>query len=249
MLATLVTHASIPSISRWSDDISANRAALVLSLGLAFGVLTMLFGWRMFRALFAVGFGAAGFISGLLLDLGAGTAILFGMLCCLAGTFVALRLERYAVAFVMTCVTAGAALTFTVWLGLDTPWPGIIAAAGATVTAVVTYLRHRFVVALWSSLSGAQVAVNALVLLSALRWPARPPQPGPWVEALMVLILAVPAAAFQMCSMRAAAMRSSAPTSETSRTVEPAKVPAPGAPRRAANRRTPTPAGLRRRAA
>lgn len=151
----------------WSQitELSWLQAVLAVS----FGIVYMLYGWRIFRILVVISFGLIGMVLGIMAGQSIGGSlghVWGGVLGCALLAFVSVPLMKWCVC--LLGAAAGGILTGGLWYALDLPevyiWAG--AAVGAVAGGMISFIVLKVAVMLFTSLGGsAIVAVGALSLL------------------------------------------------------------------------------------
>ncbi len=150
-------------------------------LAVSFGMVYMLYGWRIFRILVVICFGLIGMVLGIMAGGSMGGSlghVWGGVLGCALLAFISVPLMKWCVC--LLGAAAGGVLTGGIWYALGLPqvyiWAG--AAVGVVAGGMISFIVLKVAVMLFTSLGGsAIVAVGALSLLYhlelAMQSPAR----------------------------------------------------------------------------
>jgi len=141
-------------------------------LAVSFGMVYMLYGWRIFRILVVICFGLIGMLLGIMAGRSMGGSlghVWGGILGCALLAFVSVPLMKWCVC--LLGAAAGGVLTGGLWYAFDLPevyiWAG--AAVGVVAGGMISFIVLKAAVMLFTSMGGsAIVAVGALSLLQHL---------------------------------------------------------------------------------
>ena len=151
----------IEQIWAFIDKLTWLQAVMIM----ATGVIYLIYGWRLFRALVVLNFAMMGLIAGIVLGKQLGSPLWGGIL----GTFmlgiVAYPFMKYAVAVLggLAGAVLGAALWRTVTLPDALVWVGAL--AGLVAGGFLAFSSFKFSVMIFSSLQGAACLVVGLLAL------------------------------------------------------------------------------------
>ena len=134
-------------------------------IGISFGVIILMYGWRIYKTLTVIGFGLLGLHLGLL----AGSYIQKPLLCAIAGCILlvvlAIPLMRWAVA--VLGAVAGGILAGGIWHSCNLPqefvWAGAL--TGVVAGFMISFLVFKLSVMLFTSLSGTSLIVIGIFAL------------------------------------------------------------------------------------
>ncbi|MBN1392754.1 MAG: hypothetical protein JW947_08135 [Sedimentisphaerales bacterium] len=131
-------------------------------IAISFGVIVLMYGWRIYKTLTVIGFGIVGLYIGLWLGGKFDKEIMGSIVCAIIFMALALPLMRWAI-----CVlgaAAGGILTAGVWHAFSQPqefvWAGAL--IGIIAGGMLSFIIFKIAVMLFTSFSGA-----ALVLMGA----------------------------------------------------------------------------------
>ncbi|MBN1435537.1 MAG: hypothetical protein JW936_00555 [Sedimentisphaerales bacterium] len=139
-------------------------------LFLATGIIYIIYGWRLFKALVVINFGIIGMGAGILIgkQMGSfGSQIWGGIICTVALATASMLLMKYAVS--VLGAVAGGVLGCALWRAVTLPdeliWCGGL--AGVIAGGFLAFSSYRVSIMLFSSLQGAvAIAIGSLGLLN-----------------------------------------------------------------------------------
>jgi len=134
---------------------------------IAFGVVCLFYGWRVFKALAVICFAVLGLIGGLLISQRVGSSdnpILAISLSIIMAIF-AIPLMRWAVGFLGAI--AGGIATALLWRAAELPqlytWAGAI--TGVVAGGMISFIVFKIAVMLFTSMGGSALVVTGLIAL------------------------------------------------------------------------------------
>jgi len=157
----------VPIDTLWKYITSLNLIEALTFM--SFGVVCLLYGWRVFKVLVAICFGVLGIILGTIISAktgGENTQIWGAVIGLVAMTVLSMQLLRWAV-FALGAV-AGGTLTAGLWYACNLPeqyiWAGAL--IGIVAGGMIAFIVFKIAVMLFTSLGGsALIVVGALALL------------------------------------------------------------------------------------
>jgi len=134
-------------------------------IAISFGVLYLLYGWRIFRAMVVICFGLVGLFAGIKIGARFGSEILGGIagLVILAGA--SIPLMRWAVS--LLGAIAGGIITSGLWYAFELPEKYILAGAliGIIAGGMISFIVFKVAVMLFTSFGGGVLIVTGLLAL------------------------------------------------------------------------------------
>ncbi len=134
-------------------------------LAVSFGVVYMLYGWRIFRVLVVICFGLAGMAIGIELGDKLDNQIWGGILGLALMSFVSIPLMKWCVCILGAA--AGGVMTGGLWYAFGLPqiyiWAG--AAVGAVAGGMISFIVLKVAVMLFTSLGGTVILMTGLLSL------------------------------------------------------------------------------------
>jgi hypothetical protein len=135
-------------------------------IGISFGMVYLLYGWRIFRILVVICFGLAGLYLGMLVGQRLGNQLWGGVLGVFALTVLSMSLIKWGVS--LLGAAAGGVVTGGLWYAFGLPeqyiWAGAV--IGVVAGGMMSFILLKVSVMLFTSLGGSViVAINFLALL------------------------------------------------------------------------------------
>lgn len=134
-------------------------------LAISFGVVYLLYGWRIFKALTVICFGLIGMFSGMHLGRGMGSEMWGGFFGLLILAIVSVPLMKYCIC--LLGAIAGGIITGAIWYACGLPqlymWAG--AAAGAIFGGMISFIVFKMSVMLFTSLGGSTIMMSGVLSL------------------------------------------------------------------------------------
>jgi hypothetical protein len=135
-------------------------------IGISFGMVYLLYGWRIFRILVVICFGLVGLYLGMLVGQRLGNQLWGGVLGVFAMAVLSMSLIKWGVS--LLGAAAGGVVTGGLWYAFGLPeqyiWAGAV--IGVVAGGMMSFILLKVSVMLFTSLGGsAIVAVNFLALL------------------------------------------------------------------------------------
>lgn len=134
---------------------------------ICFGVICLLYGWRIFRILVTLSFALAGLYVGILTSrlLIGGNEVWLGIICMALFALFSIPLMRWAVS-ILGAVTGGI-LTSGIWLACELPqqywWAGGL--VGLVAGGMISFIIFKIAVMLFTSFTGAALIVVAVLAI------------------------------------------------------------------------------------
>lgn len=134
-------------------------------LAISFGVVYLIYGWRIFKALTVICFGLIGMFVGMSLGRGFGSEMWGGFFGLLVLAILSVPLMKYCIC--MLGAIAGGILTGGIWYACELPqlymWAG--AAVGAVAGGMISFIVFKIAVMLFTSLGGSAIMMSGLIAL------------------------------------------------------------------------------------
>jgi hypothetical protein len=134
-------------------------------LAISFGVVYMLYGWRIFKALVVICFGLVGIFGGIKIGQQFDEQLLGAVIGFVALALLSVPLMRWAVS--LLGALAGGVLTAGLWYAFELPGKYILAGAaiGLIAGGMISFIIFKIAVMLFTSLGGGALTVAGLVAL------------------------------------------------------------------------------------
>jgi hypothetical protein len=134
-------------------------------LAISFGIVYMLYGWRIFKALVVICFGLVGLFGGIKVGQQFDEPLLGGVVGLVLLAVLSVPLMRWAVS--LLGALAGGLLAAGIWYAFELPGKYILAGAGIGLIAggMISFIIFKIAVMLFTSLGGGLVTVAGLVAL------------------------------------------------------------------------------------
>ena len=134
-------------------------------LAISFGVVYLLYGWRIFKALTVICFGLIGMFAGMSLGRGMGSEMWGGFFGLLILAILSVPLMKYCIC--LLGALAGGILTGAIWYACGLPqiymWAG--AAVGAIFGGMISFIVFKMSVMLFTSLGGSTIMMSGVLSL------------------------------------------------------------------------------------
>ncbi len=149
----------------WSQVTSLSKLEAMTFI--SFGVVCLLYGWRVFRVLVVMSFFVLGLIGGIHLGeiVSAGGSTLLGIMLGIVLAIISIPMMRWAVC--LLGAAAGGLITAGVWHAFSLPpqyiWAGGL--AGVIAGGMMSFIIFRISVMLFSSLTGSGLMVTGMLAL------------------------------------------------------------------------------------
>ncbi len=158
----------------WEQIVSLSWLQAVLAI--SFGIVYLLYGWRIFKVLVVISFGLLGMFIGIKVGRYAGTEIWGGVIGLVAMAVISVPLMKWCICILGA--VAGGILTGGLWYAFG--WPQMYIWAGAIVGVVaggmISFIVLKMAVMLFTSLGGSAITVvGTLALLHLYETTANPP--------------------------------------------------------------------------
>lgn len=158
----------------WEQIVSLSWLQAVLAI--SFGIVYMLYGWRIFKVLVVISFGLLGMFIGIKVGRYAGTEIWGGVIGLVTMAVISVPLMKWCICILGAA--AGGILTGGLWYAFG--WPQMYIWAGALVGVVaggmISFIVLKVAVMLFTSLGGSAITViGTLALLHLYETAANPP--------------------------------------------------------------------------
>jgi len=128
-------------------------------IGISFGVIILMYGWRIYKTLTVIGFGLLGLFAGLQIGVHFGRPLPAAIVGCMLLSVLAIPLMHWAVAILGA--VAGAILAGGIWHSCNLPqefvWAGAL--TGLVAGFMVSFVVFKLSVMLFTSLSGTILIV------------------------------------------------------------------------------------------
>ncbi|MBW8014816.1 MAG: hypothetical protein FVQ82_01395 [Planctomycetes bacterium] len=134
-------------------------------LAISFGVVYLLYGWRIFKSLTVICFGLIGMFAGMSLGRGMGSEMWGGVFGLAILAILSVPLMKYCIC--MLGAIAGGILTGAIWYACELPqlymWAG--AATGAVAGGMISFIVFKIAVMLFTSLGGSTIMMSGILAL------------------------------------------------------------------------------------
>ncbi|MGD0573716.1 MAG: hypothetical protein ABSB11_11955 [Sedimentisphaerales bacterium] len=135
-------------------------------IGISFGVIILMYGWKIYKTLTVIGFGLLGLFLGLLVGNYIQKPIPGAIIGCILLVILAIPLMRWAVAIL--AAVAGGILAAGIWHSCNLPqefvWAGAL--TGIVAGGMVSFVVFRLSVMLFTSLAGTSlIVIGAFALI------------------------------------------------------------------------------------
>ena len=134
-------------------------------LAVSFGVVYLLYGWRIFKVLTVICFGLMGIFGGMAAGRYLGNEMWGGVVGFIVMVLVSLPLMKWCICILGTI--AGGVFTGGIWYAFDQPqmylWVG--AAVGAVAGGLISFIIFRAAVTLFTSMGGSAIMMSGLLAL------------------------------------------------------------------------------------
>ncbi len=134
-------------------------------LAISFGVVYLLYGWRIFKALAVISFALVGLYGGMWAGGQIGNRLLGGVLGLILLAIIAVPMMRWAVSILGAA--AGGLLTAGIWYACKLPeqyiWAGAL--TGIVAGGMISFIIFKISVMLFSSVGGAAIMVAGMLAL------------------------------------------------------------------------------------
>jgi hypothetical protein len=134
-------------------------------IAISFGVVYLLYGWRIFRILVVISFGLIGMFLGIFVGRQLGNEVWGGLVGLGVLAFVSVPLMKWAVCILGA--TAGGIMTGGLWYAFELPemyiWAGAI--IGVVAGGMISFIVLKAAVMLFTSLGGSIITVMGLLAL------------------------------------------------------------------------------------
>ncbi len=153
----------IPLDAIWQQIAALSWLEAVLAI--SFGVVYMLYGWRIFKILVVICFGLVGLFGGIKIGQRFDSQILGAVVGLFLMAALSVPLMRWAVS--LLGALAGGILTAGLWYAFELPGKYILAGAGIGLIAggMISFIVFRIAVMLFTSFGGGVLIVTGLVAL------------------------------------------------------------------------------------
>ena len=145
-------------------------------LAISFGVVYMLYGWRIFKVLTVIAFGLLGMFAGMKIGRGAGSEMWGGFFGLLILAILSVPLMKWCICILGAI--AGGIITGGIWYAFELPelymWAG--AAVGAVAGGMISFIVFKAAVMLFTSLGGSALVVSGMLALLHLYELHNPPE-------------------------------------------------------------------------
>lgn len=140
-------------------------------IGISFGIVYMLYGWKIFRALVVIAFGMAGMFLGIFLGDRLGNIQWWGLGGLVLFALISVPLMKWCVSILGAI--AGGIITGGLWYAANLPqeyiWAGSL--VGVVAGGLISFILLKFSVMLFTSLGGSVISVvGILSLLNQYEW-------------------------------------------------------------------------------
>jgi len=153
----------IPVDLIWEQIVALSWLEAVLAI--SFGIVYMLYGWRIFKILVVICFGLVGIFGGIKIGQQFDEQLLGAVIGFVLLALLSVPLMRWAVS--LLGALAGGLLTAGLWYAFELPGKYILAGAGIGLIAggMISFIIFKIAVMLFTSLGGGVVTVAGLVAL------------------------------------------------------------------------------------
>jgi len=158
----------------WEQVVSLSWFQAVLAI--SFGIVYLLYGWRIFKVLVVISFGLLGMFIGIKVGRYAGNEIWGGVIGLIAMAIISVPLMKWCICILGA--VAGGVLTGGLWYAFELPqmyiWAGAI--VGVVAGGMISFIVLKVAVMLFTSLGGSTITVvGTLALLHLYETMANPP--------------------------------------------------------------------------
>lgn len=158
----------------WEQIVSLSWLQAVLAI--SFGIVYLLYGWRIFKVLVVISFGLLGMFIGIKAGRYAGSEIWGGVIGLIAMAVISVPLMKWCICILGA--VAGGVLTGGLWYAFELPqmyiWAGAI--VGIVAGGMISFIVLKAAVMLFTSLGGSAImVVGVLALLHLYETTANPP--------------------------------------------------------------------------
>ena len=147
----------------WEQIVSLSWLQAVLAI--SFGIVYLLYGWRIFKVLVVISFGLLGMFIGIKVGRYAGTEIWGGVIGLIAMAVISVPLMKWCVCALGA--VAGGILTGGLWYAFELPqmyiWAGAI--VGVVAGGMISFIVLKAAVMLFTSLGGSAITVVGMLAL------------------------------------------------------------------------------------
>jgi len=147
----------------WQQATTMNWLQAVMAI--AFGVIPLMYGWRIYKVLTVIGFGLLGLFLGMWIGQQFEKAILFSVIGAVLLLVLALPLMRWAISILGAI--AGAFLAAGVWHAVNLPqqfvWAGAL--IGLVAGGMISFVIFKMSVMLYTSFSGTSLIIVGIFAL------------------------------------------------------------------------------------
>ncbi|HOM60206.1 MAG TPA: DUF4203 domain-containing protein [Anaerohalosphaeraceae bacterium] len=155
-------------------------------LAISFGVVYLLYGWRIFRVLVVISFGMIGMFAGMKAGEQFGNLVVGGLAGTAIAAFLAVPLMKWCVSILGAA--AGGILTSGIWYACQLPeqyiWAGAI--IGIVAGGMISFILLKAAVMLFTSLGGSLITVVGVLALLH-EYEMTRPEPTRYIEDLIYL--------------------------------------------------------------
>ena len=134
-------------------------------IGVSFGVVYLLYGWRIFRALVVIAFGLGGMFLGIFMGQRFGGIMYWGIAGLLLFALVSVPLMKWCISILGAI--AGGIITAGLWYAVNLPeqyiWAGGL--VGVVAGGLMSFILLKFSVMLFTSLGGSVITVAGMLSL------------------------------------------------------------------------------------
>lgn len=134
-------------------------------LAISFGVVYLLYGWRIFKALTVISFGLIGMFVGMELGKSMGSQMWGGVVGLTVLASLSMPLMKYCICILGAL--AGGILTGAIWHACELPqlyiWAG--GAVGAVAGGMISFIVFKVAVMLFTSLGGSTIMMSGILAL------------------------------------------------------------------------------------
>lgn len=134
-------------------------------LAVSFGVVYLLYGWRIFKALTVISFALIGMFIGMKLGVSMGSQMWGGVVGLIILASLSMPLMKYCICILGAL--AGAILTGAIWHACQLPqiyiWAG--GAVGAVAGGMISFIVFKIAVMLFTSLGGSTIMMSGILAL------------------------------------------------------------------------------------
>lgn len=148
-------------------------------LAVSFGVVYLIYGWRIFKVLTVISFGLIGMFVGMTIGKNVGNEMWGGIIGLAAMAILSIPLMKWCIC--LLGALAGGTLTGAIWYAFGLPqlymWAG--AAVGAVAGGMISFIVFKAAVMLFTSLGGSTIMMTGfLALLHLYELKTEPPVDG-----------------------------------------------------------------------